>query len=96
MAVKESWVFDGYCSQKSKLGVLLYSEIMKIKKENQLIDKEDLRRIALINLGETIGCEIKPNDFLGLGAREYLDNKKEVLEGIRKKIDAVMIKPRRC
>lgn len=95
MVGKENWVFEGYCSQKSKLGLLLFSEVLKINKEKQITDKEELRRAALINLGETIGCEIKPFDFLGLGAQEYLNIRKDVREGIKNKIDSVMVKARR-
>jgi hypothetical protein len=95
MVGKEVWVFDGYCPQKSKLGVLLYSEVLKIYREKQITDQEELRRTALKNLGETIGCEIKPFDFLGLGAREYLNMRKDVREGIKRKIDSAMVNVRR-
>jgi len=95
MVGKENWVFDGYCPQKSKLGILLYSEVLKIRKEKQITDKEELRRIALVNLGETIGCEIKPFDFLGLGAREYLNKRKDVRDGIKKRIDLAMVNGKR-
>jgi len=77
------------------LGLLLYAEILKIRDEKQINNKEELRRIALVNLGETIGCEIKPFDFLGLGAREYLNIRKDVREGIKRKIDSVMVNARR-
>jgi len=92
---KETWVFEDYCSQKSKLGLLLFSEVKKIEKEKQITDGEELKRTALINLGETIGCEIKPYDFLGLGAEEYLNIRKDVREGIKQKIDSVMVNARR-
>ncbi len=95
MVGKENWVFEGYCPQKSKLGILLYSEVLKIRKEKQITDKEELRRAALINLGETIGCEIKPNDFLALGAWDYLNIKEDVRKGIKNKIDSVMVNARR-
>jgi hypothetical protein len=92
---KETWVFEDYCSQKSKLGLLLFSEVKKIEKEKQITDEEELKRTALINLGETIGCEIKPNDFLALGPEEYLNIRKDVREGIKQKIDSVMVNARR-
>lgn len=95
MVGKENWVFEGYCSQKSKLGILLYSEVLKIEKKKLITDQEELRRVALVNLGETIGCEIKPFDFLGLGAREYLNMRKDVREGIKKRIDLAMVNGRR-
>lgn len=95
MMGKETWVFEDYCSQKSKLGLLLFSEVKKIEKEKQITDEEELKRTALINLGETIGCEIKPNDFLALGPEEYLNIRKDVREGIKQKIDSVMVNARR-
>lgn len=95
MTGKENWVFEGYCSQKSKLGLLLFCEVRKIESANQIVDEEEIKRRALVNLGETIGCEIKPFDFLGLGAREYLNIRKDVREGIKKKIDSAMVNARR-
>lgn len=87
MVGKENWVFGDYCSQKSKLGLLLFSEVKKIEKKNIPLDDEQLRVTALINLGKTIGCEIKPFDFLGLGAHEYLRIRKDVRDRVRKRID---------
>ncbi len=95
MMGKEDWVFKEYCSQKSKLGLLLWCEVRKIEKVNCKLDEEEVKRRALINLGETIGCEIKPCDFLGLGASDYLEMRKDVEVAVKNKIESVMVKARR-
>ena len=46
MVGKENWLFEGYCPQKSKLGLLLYAEILKIRDEKQINNKEKVGRLV--------------------------------------------------
>ena len=97
MIARKEWVFGDYCSEKSKLGLLLLSEVRKIEGQNRAMEEEQVRVMALKNLGKTIGCEIKPFDFLGLGAYEYLNLRKDVRDKVRKRINlAQIIGKKRC
>jgi len=92
MVENRKWIFNDYCKPLSPIGVLLMRELIKIPVD---IGNEERRKKALENLGDTIGCEIKPNDFLALGTETYLSEKKEVCEGILSKIDELKAMRRR-
>jgi hypothetical protein len=77
MAETKGRVFESYCPNSSMLGILLEMEVRKIKVEIPDIDELELKKSALVNLGQKIGHEIKANDFLGLGAVDYLNNTEE-------------------
>jgi len=75
----EKWLFRGFgFTPNSKLGVCLRHELSIINKLNLDINDEERRRLALENLGKTIGCEIKAADFLTLGAKQYLEINKRI------------------
>lgn len=82
--IDKEWIFRKYCSPNCKIGVFLRHELGNI---DDNLEVEDKRRLALENLGKTIGCEIKANDFLALGPRQYLELRKDVKTAIIKRID---------
>lgn len=85
MADKE-WLFSEYnFSPRSLLGTCLVHEINKI--DGLTISDEEKRIISLENLGRTIGCEIKPNDFLALGPVQYLELRKDVNMAVVRRVN---------
>lgn len=85
---EKEWLFNEFdISPNSILGICLRNEIKKVSEGDNNMGNEEIRRLSLENLGKTIGCEIKANDFLALGAKEYLELRKEVRTRIRQKIN---------
>lgn len=89
---EKEWIFGNYCSPNCKIGVLLRHELNNI---DESIEIEERRRLALENLGETIGCEIKPFDFLALGGKTFLNVRGDVCEGINRKIEEIKIRAKK-
>lgn len=88
--VENKWLFDGYCSKTSKLGVLLQLEIRKMETQETIrgLDELGMQVRALTGLGQTIGCEIKAYDFLAVGPDVYVNEmRRDIALGVNKKIE---------
>jgi len=86
--VESKWIFQDYCPKTSKLGVLLQLEMRKIEEQGiEGVSEMEMQVRALTGLGETIGCEIKPYDFLAVGPEVYINKmRRNIGVGINKRI----------
>lgn len=80
---EKKWIFKGCCPEVSPLGTVLRLEVEKIQESNNSLSDEEIRNLALTNLGTRAGSVIDPKAFVELGAEQYLLKNKEVAAKIR-------------
>lgn len=92
MPSNKEWLFSDFnISPHSILGVSLAYEIKKI--DDSDLGDEEKKRVALENLGKTVGCEIRANDFMALGPKQYFEIRNDVKTAIVERINRLTKKP---
>jgi hypothetical protein len=80
---EKKWIFNGCCPEVSPLGTVLRTEVEKIRGSGQNLSDDEIRRLALVNLGTRAESKIDAEAFLELGAEEYLLQNREVAARVR-------------